>query len=159
MRRNTAAAPDTLILTVLACAFAASVLLVLLLGAGIYQSAASSSDAAYSERVCTSYIAEKLRHGDENGAVSLGSFDGGEALFLESDDGGVRYTTIIYSHDGWLWELFCEKGADFSREDGVKIIEVRAVHFSEAEPGLFSIEAVGPGGAANRRTIHLRSGG
>lgn len=159
MRKGRAYAPSALVLAGLACAFAASVLLVLLMGAGVYRSAAASSDAAFSERVCTAYIAEKLRHSDEADAVSLGEFDGGEALFLESGQDGVRYTDIIYSHDGWLWELFCEKGADFSREDGVKIIDVRSVRVSETAPGFFSVEAVGPGGAVSRRDVHLRSGG
>lgn len=159
MRKSRAYAPSAMVLAGLACAFAGAVLLVLLMGAGIYRSAAASSDAAYSERVCTAYIAEKLRHGDEAGGVLLGEFDGREALFLESVQNGVYYTDIIYSHDGWLWELFCEKGADFSREDGVKIIDVRSVRISETAPGFFSIEAVGPDGAVSRRDVHLRSGG
>lgn len=159
MKRSKNVAPDALILTALACTFAASALLVLLLGAKIYKSTVSSSDTAHSHRVCTSYIAEKLRHADENGAVSLGQFDGEDALFLTSEYDGVEYTTIIYAYDGWLWELYSEKGASFSREDGLKLMEVEALSFSQMAPGLFSIEAVALGGSTSRRNVYLRSGG
>ena len=150
--------PAGLVQAGLACGFAGSVLMVLLLGAGVYRSATASSDAAHSERICTAYIAEQLRHSDEVDAVSLEQFDGGEALFLESgEDPG--YVTIIYSHDGWLWELFCQRESGFSREDGVKIVRAGEVLVTEEGRGIFSIRATGTDGAVSRRMVVLRSGG
>ncbi len=159
MKRETANAADTLLFVALSCAFAASVLLVLLLGTRVYKSIAAAADLTYSARVCTSYVAEKLRHSDEAGAVSVGVFDGGDALILESEHNGMAYTTLIYHEDGWLWELFCEKDAPFTRQDGTKIIGVDSACFSEVKPGTFSIEAAGADGEKSSLYLTLRSGG
>ena len=159
MKRETANAADTLLFVALSCAFAASALLVLLLGTRVYKSIAAAADLTYGARVCTSYVAEKLRHGNQAGAVSIGVFDGGEALILESTHDAIAYTTLIYHEDGWLWELFCEKGAPLTRQDGTKIIGVDSLCFSEVKPGVFSIEAVGADGKKSSLCLTLRSGG
>ena len=106
---------DTLFIIMLLCAFAASVLMVLLLGARVYGSMTRSSGENYDRRTCAAYISEKLRHGDSLGAVKTGEFDSCSALYLYSEVGGSEYSDILYYYDGWLWELSCDKGAAFRR--------------------------------------------
>lgn len=150
---------DKLLFIALMCAFTASVLMVLLLGVRIYKSISSSSELTYSERTCISYVAEKIRHNDENGMVYVSDFDGLNALYLESKNDNGTYTDILYCNDGWLYELFCEKGAKFSRADGTQIINADSVSFSETEPGFFYIEVTNPKGYISRLNVSLRSGG
>jgi hypothetical protein len=152
-------AADAVLTIILIVAFAASVLLVLLFGTRIYRSMSAGAESAYDERTCAAYLAEKLRHGDERGAVRLGSFDGAEALYIDSEYDGVVYSQILYCYDGWVWELLCEKDAVFSKTDGTKLIPARAVQFSEPSPGLFYIEAVGLDGEVGGLYVSLRSGG
>lgn len=150
---------DTLFIVVLLCAFTASVLMVLLLGAQVYGSASKTASAAYARRTCAAYINEKLRHGDLESAVETGEFDGCSALMLTMDTGGASYSDILYYCDGWLWELTCEKGARFTRADGVKIVETGPVVFSSPKPGLIKAEITEQNGGADGLVYALRSGG
>lgn len=150
---------DTLFIIVLLCAFTASVLLVLLLGARVYGSMTRTGGETYDRRTCAAYIVEKLRHGDRAGAVETGSFDGCSALYLTSDVNGEAYSDILYYYDGWLRELSCEKGAVFTREDGTKVVETGTVSFSGPAAGVVSAEIVNADGQAQGVTYALRSGG
>lgn len=159
MKREITYAPDHILFIILICAFTASVLMVLMLGIRIYTSTADASERLHNARTSTFYIAEKLRHGDERDAVYVADFDGLNALYIESSYDDAVYTNILYYSNGWLNELFCEKGADFDRSDGTKIIETGAVTFSEPSPGLFDVETVDLSGNISRLNICLRSGG
>ena len=150
---------DTLFIIMLLCAFAASVLMVLLLGARVYGSMTRSSGENYDRRTCAAYISEKLRHGDSLGAVKTGEFDSCSALYLYSEGGGSEYSDILYYYDGWLWELNCDKGAVFTRTDGVQVVETDPVSFSGPEDGIVTAAISGEDGAAERIRYCLRSGG
>lgn len=159
MKKTKIKAVCTAAVLLLFFAFTISVLFVLMLLTQSYRSAAVSSELSYSERTCISYISEKLRHGDSEGAVYVGKFDGVNALFIDTVFGDVPYSSIIYFYNGWLCELFCEKGADFRLADGTRIIETKAVSFSELQPSLFYIEVTNLSGKTDKLHIFLRSGG
>lgn len=151
--------PEAPFIALLICAFAASVLFVLVLSTRIYSSMTEASERAYYERTLLSFAAEKLRHGDMKGAVSVGEFDGLNALYLESELGGTVYTSILYCYDGWLYELFCEKGLEFSREAGTRILPAASVRFFAEPRGLIYIESTDKMGRVRGLSVHLRSGG
>lgn len=157
--KEKSASIDMLFIIVLLCAFTASVLLVLLLGARVYGSSSKVASESYNRRTCAAYISEKLRHGDASGAVASGTFDGCSALTFTADVNGSTYCNILYYYDGWLRELTCEEGAAFRREDGDKIVETGPVSFSEPESGSIKIEIAESDGRANGIIYHLRSGG
>ena len=159
MSRGKIQSADAVLAVVLVVAFAAAVLFVLLFGTRIYRGTSAGAESAFDERTSVAYLAEKLRHGDERGAVRLDSFDGVEALYIDSEYDGVVYSQILYCYDGWVWELLCERGAEFSKTDGTKLIPARDVRFSEPSPGLFYIEAVGLDGEVDGLHVSLRSGG
>lgn len=150
---------DTIIVLILLCVFSASVLMTLLFGTNIYFSMSDSSRIAYNERTCMSYIAEKFRHNDVKDSVHVGEFDGLNALFLDTEEDGVIYSDIIYSYDGWIWELYSEKGLDFLPTDGTKVIEAKSVSFQDLASGRFCVEATDLNGKTSKLTICLRSGG
>ena len=159
MNKNRAYSADTLLVIALICAFTASVIMVLLLGIRIYNSITRASELAYSERTCMSYISEKLRHGDANGAVYVGKFDGLNAIYIDSAYGDTVYNDILYCYDGYLNELFCEKGEEFYKTDGTEIIGAESVSFTEPKAGLIYVEAVDLSKNTDRLYISLRSGG
>lgn len=132
---------------------------VLFLGIKAQRSAELASDRAFEERMAMSYVAEKLRQSDGGGAVYTGYFGGESALFLESTYEGVLYTDIIYSCGGELRELFCEKGAHFSPDDGSALARSGSFVFSQSGNELIRIEMTGLDGKKTVLNIFLRSGG
>ena len=67
--------------------FALSALTVLLLAARIYQSTTENSSLNYTSRTSLSYISEKIHQNDMDGKVTIGSFDGCDALIMEQNIG------------------------------------------------------------------------
>jgi len=150
---------DVVFVLAVACAFAASILMVLMLGVNIYGSIQSTSNAEFNERVCLSYVSAKVHSNDYDGAVKVGTFEDSSALFLDQDIDGVTYTTIIYVYDGWLRELFSEEGIDLPPEAGTPILEVDSLRFSAVKANLLSVEYSDLRGARGKVFINLRSGG
>ena len=99
--------------------FAVSALTVILLATNIYRSATEHSSLNYTAGTSLSYISEKIHQSDENGSVSLGTFDGLDALILEQEYDGASYFTYIYTDEHELKELFVK--------EGVKSFEMEAV--------------------------------
>ena len=136
---------DTVFALLIFCAFAAAVLLVLLLGVRVYEKVAARSDEAYDQRIALSYISAKIRHADTQENIYVGSFEGYEkhpeigVLYLEEDYDSATYHTMIYFSDGWIRELYCEKGLAFNPEDGEAILEAQALSFETEENGLIRI--------------------
>ena len=150
---------DTLFVVVLFCAFTASVLLVLLLGARVYGAMTKTAAQTFDRRTCAAYVTEKLRHGDSTGAVETGVFDGCSALYLTTDANGMAYSDILYYYNGWLWELNCEKSASFTRTDGVQVVEAGTVVFSGPTDGVVTAAITDMDGQEQGVTYRLRSGG
>ena len=145
---------------VIFCAFTAAVLLVLMLGANIYQGISSRNSASADQRLAVSYIEAKLRHNDTWNAVYLGSFQSNEGatdiptLYLEEDYDSIIYNTMIYCYDGWIRELYCEKGLEFAPDAGIKVLPAKNLDFSfDPQTGLISIICVDNQGATLRLNV------
>jgi hypothetical protein len=148
------------------CAFTAAILLVLMLGAQIYQGMVERNTINADQRTAISYIEAKLRHSDTLGDVYTGSFQGYvefpyiSTLYLEENYGDLTYHTMIYCYDGWLRELYCEKGLEFLPEDGMKVLPVQRLDYQEdADSGLIKITCVDNQGITFELNILLRSSG
>lgn len=104
--------------------FALSALTVILLAARIYQSTTENSSLNYTSRTSLSYISEKIHQNDLDGAVTLGSFDGCDALIMEQTVGEDIYYTYIYADGKELKELFVKDGVDAKASSGRKILDI-----------------------------------
>ncbi len=157
-RKNGSHSIDFVFVLSLFCVFAACVLLSLMLGTKIYT--AMSADAAQSHyrRTAVSYITEKLRHCDTADAAQVSELQGEPALILTETYGDVEYETTIYVWDGWLRELFCQKGLEFDGSAGSKIIEANSVEFSLLGDNLIQIRYTDPQGNQSSGLVSLRSG-
>ena len=102
--------------------FATGVFAVLLTGAKVYRGLTQRDASAYDSRTCSQYLASKLRQAPSPDAVSVSEFGGAEALVITQVIDGDAYTTQIYCYNGWLMELFCVAGGEFSPEDGEKVL-------------------------------------
>ena len=150
---------DAVFALILFCAFAISMLMVLMTGATAYQGVRDRVENHYSEDTVISYIAMKLRHYDaEDCTITVGSVADSDALLMTEVIDDNEYVTAIYFYDGSIRELYAEASYDFAPDDGAKIVEARGISIKALGDGVFTIQCTGTGGAIAETTLSLRSG-
>ena len=87
---------DTIFVLIIFCVFAMSVLMVLMLGAGIYNDIIDMANDGDESRTALSYIWTKVKNNDSIDVIHVGDFQGSSALFLDEVYGDSRYSTSIY---------------------------------------------------------------
>ena len=132
---------DTVLVLILFSVFAISVLFVIMLSASIYRNMTEITRDSQEERTVLSYIWSKVKNHDEAGNVYVGEFGGLTALCFDKEYGGTMFQTAIYHHDGWVCELFYEKGVRLYPEDGIQIVKIDELTFEEIDYGLIRASA------------------
>ena len=152
---------DSVFVLLLFGVFACCLMLVLLTGARSYKSVADRGEEAYEQRICTQYIATKVRHNDYSGGVTVGLFSVEEpelsTLFLHQTIEGEDYWVRIYCYDGTVRELFTEADQTMEPEDGQEVMAASALHFT-LEEGLLTITTTDTAGQTSELSLLLRSG-
>ena len=74
---------DFLFTIALFCAFAATSLIVVIIGANVYQGTVRGMNENYALRTSLSYVSQKVRQNDGAGEIHIGTLDGVPALVLE----------------------------------------------------------------------------
>ncbi len=96
--------------------FTLSALALVLLSARVYRDIVDSSAMSDPSATALSYLCQKVQQ--SGGSVSLGEFDGCQALCLRQEHEGQAYDTYIYYHEGQLKELFRKAGAPVGAGSG-----------------------------------------
>ncbi|MGE4352470.1 MAG: DUF4860 domain-containing protein [Oscillospiraceae bacterium] len=120
-----------------------------IMSSSIYERTAKESDTNYDHRTALSYLANQIRRGDRADAITIGGFDGCEAIAISDDDG---YITYIYCLDGQLCELFTESGSGLLPSDGTKLLPLDSLKIT-LETGNITLNADG-----NTLTLHPECG-
>lgn len=149
-RQHDMTAPAALCLL---AAFAASVLLVLLMGAGAYRRLTNRDTAAFQSRTAAQYLATRVRQSDGVNAVGVEDFGGVPALTVTEGE----YLTRVYCYDGGLWELYAPAGLDLAPADGERVLDLDGMELTLAD-GLLEAVLTQTDGSAQRVTLSLRSG-
>lgn len=137
--------------------FALSALTVILIAARIYQSATEHSSLNYTSRTSLSYISEKVHQNDLNGAVTLGSFDGCDALIMEQSVGEDTYYTYIYADNRELKELFIKEGASADASAGHKILDIQDFSMEQISDKLLKVSCTDQNDQTASIVIGIRS--
>lgn len=137
--------------------FALSALTVILLATRIYQSTTENSSLNYTSRTSLSYISEKI-HQHDSGTISLGTFDGCDALVLGQEMNGTAYYTYIYSYQNELKEIFLKDGARTNASAGQTILKVQDFSIEQVTDDLFSFQCTDESGQKATALIGSRSG-
>lgn len=153
LKKSQSHAIDVVFAMVLLCVFAVTVLMVLITGAKVYRGISARMKTHYTQTTAVSYIVQKVRHYDAAGAVSVGDFDGNNALLLSEQINGVSYTTVIYYYGGAVRELFTETGNSLPADSGFEIVRADGASFA-LDGGLLKIACGTPESAV---TLSLRS--
>lgn len=137
--------------------FALSSLTVVLLAACIYQSTTEDSALNDTARTSLSYIAEKIHQNDTKGMVSLGTFDGCDALVLQQTYNDENYYTYIYAYENELKELFIKDGANATASDGKAILQVKDFSIEKVNDRLLKFQCVDKDDRTASVIVGLRS--
>jgi len=122
--------------------FACCMFFVLMSGAKLYKNVTAVMDEQFSVNTCISYVTAKVRHYDEEGAVSVGKIGQEDALLLKETIDEEEYLTYLYCYDGNLMELFCSADMEVSPFDGQAVMPLDAFDLTEKDGLLrFSCEA------------------
>ena len=127
--------------------FAVSAFSVLILAADIYASTSGRLSANEENRTALSYISEKVRQNDFNGAIGTVTIDDTDCLTLSAVYNGTPCTTYIYVYDGVLKELFINDGIDVSLKNGRDIIPISSLTIEQLEDHIYLFTAVDSAGA------------
>lgn len=129
---------DLLALTVFAV-FALCVLLVLLSGAKVYRGLVQRGEESFATRTAARYVTMRVHQAE---SVTIGDFEGCEALMIPEEIDGAAYLTYVYVYDGYMRELYCAENAVLSPADGEKVLRADSLHLT-LEKGLLTISVDG----------------
>lgn len=129
---------DLLFTLALFCVFAASSLMVVLIGATVYKNSVKSMTENYDVRTSLTYLSQKMHQNDFAGGVILETVNEKPALVFEQEYSSATYQTWIYYEGGYIKELFTKKGNPFKAEIGSDIIEASDFNVNRDKDGIFT---------------------
>jgi len=137
--------------------FSICILGVLLSTADAYQRLSERNALSGDRRTGMMFVSTKVHQSDLRGRIHAGDFDGTSALYLTEVLEGESYKTILYCHDGYLYELYAPEDLTVKRGDGEPILPVSAFKVSE-ENGLLNVSITAPDGTVTSQAMYIRSG-
>ena len=103
--------------------FAAACLFLTVLGARVYRNGAGAFTQHNTDRILSSYIRSMVRGMDQEGAVTVETVDGVEAVCITEHYASGDYVTRLYCSDGKLREWFSNADHAFIPADGTPICD------------------------------------
>ncbi len=151
---------DVLFVLALFGIFAFSALMLVIIGANVYENTVNDMSDNFDSRTATAYISEKLRQNDLAEGVALESLEGTDALALSQWIGDTEYCTYLYYHEGYLKELFMRKDADLVGDTlgaGQPVMELTSLEMEQVSEQLLSLKLVTAEGAEKSLLLHIHS--
>ena len=149
-------AVDLLFTLALFCVFAASSLMVVLIGARVYQNTTASMQQNFSHRTSLSYVAAKIRQNDSANSLRIVPMGEDSALVVELRYGDSVYENWIYQSGGKLREVLVAQGTSFSPETGQEIMELQSFSVTETSPRLLTLRFVDTEGQISELMVSPR---
>lgn len=137
--------------------FAASSLSVLVLAADVYASTTARLSVNDESRTVLSYLSEKIRQNDADGAIRTVVIDGVDCLAMSADYNGTACTTYIYVYDGMLKELFINDGIPIPLKEGKDIMEISSLSIERLDDRIYLFTAVDSQGTESSLIASERS--
>ena len=148
---------DVLFVITLFAVFAISLVMLTGTGAGVYERVVKDMDENYSSRTSFSYIYNKVHASDELGNVSVGTYQGADALIISEEIDNITYCTYLYEYEGKLKELFTRYGQEFDLKYGTDILDIDSLKLCMITDSLLKFEITPKDSDTETLFIHLRS--
>ncbi len=154
---------DILFVMILFGLFATSALILVTLGANVYQKTVINMSDNFDSRTATSYITEKIRQNDTmlsgTNSIVITEFSNSPALMLKQQLEEEIYCTYLYLEDGNLMELFVNENLSIGDEiagAGQPITKLSALSFEQPSENMIIIHITLPDGTQKDlyRSIH-----
>lgn len=130
---------DILFVVALFGLFVLSAVFLISIGANIYTKTMSNMDQNFNSRTAVAYINEKIRQSDKAGCISIGSFDGNDAIIISTCINNKEYLTYIYEYNGTLMELMKRPEINLTPAAGQKLIDVNSFQIDRINDNLVHI--------------------
>lgn len=128
---------DTVFVICLMLLFLLSALTIIAIGARIYKKNVAQTNDNYAQRVSIAYVTEKVRQSDVSGSIFVRELFGQNVLVFQQEVNGDLYNTYIYSHEGYLMELFARDDLEsFYPQTGQKILKINSFMIEKASDAL-----------------------
>ncbi|WMJ22323.1 DUF4860 domain-containing protein [Paludicola sp. MB14-C6] len=121
-KETTTAITSLLVLLVFGM-FAIGSLFVVLIGASDYKSIVDRAEQNNQIRASLSYVANKIKQGDESASIQVVNQDNLQLLTITQNIDGQLYDTYIYYHKGVINEQFIKHNAKLNPNAGTPIVE------------------------------------
>lgn len=133
--------------------------LIIALGASIYQRGVDSNNSNFDKRTASTYIVQKLRQCDEYGAISAGEIGDIPALTITKSVDGTSYTIYMYVYNGYLMEVFARTDTKISPQSGQRIIQMESMDIKISSSNLISVSVTDAEGQQTEVLISPQSTG
>ncbi|HIS91862.1 MAG TPA: DUF4860 domain-containing protein [Candidatus Alectryocaccomicrobium excrementavium] len=143
---------------VLLGAFAVSSALLALFGAQAYRAVVARSEERRARRTLVAMVRNAVNASDAQGALSVESLDGVEALCFTSEAGGEEYIRYLYVYDGALRELFISAERPFDPAAGGALCAAESMTAGR-EGGAMVVELTDSSGAVYEVVLAPRAAG
>lgn len=148
---------ELLLMLVLLAIFAISALVIVMTGAGVYQSIAADQKSNADLRIPLSYVTNKIHQADAFGQVRVIDLEGTQVLVLAYQEDEASYETWIYALEGQLYEVTIASGSILRLADGIAVMPVRSFAIKEDGPRMLLLTAGDASGQALSTRVALRS--
>lgn len=137
--------------------FAMLCVILLMMGANVYQKITRRMDNDSMARISLSYISEKIHQADQEGSVRMTKVEDTPALALTAEKKNTSYTTYIYYYEGNVCELLIKSGKTPVCSQGTPVAEVQNLTLEEAEEGCFHVSVTDSSGQVTESYIRAVS--
>ncbi len=148
---------DLLFVIALLFLFAFSAIMLIALGADVYQKNVNTMQNNYAERTAGAYLVQKMRQADAEGGVRTDTLDGHPAIVLTNKVGDREYATWLYIHENMLCEQLLRADMVPLPAAGQKILPLQSMTIRESADDLMQLDLVLENGETEELYLCLRS--
>jgi len=142
---------------ILLCAFVLLAVTVVMFSVRAYRGTVTDGQQSYESRISVSYITEKVRQSDTGEGISVTGFGDGDAIVLNQEDSGHKFSTYLYIYDGNLMELFTEEGVEVSPAAGTVVTEMASLEAAR-QGDVLEYTCTFADGTSTSSCVYIRSG-
>ena len=148
---------DLLFILILLASFAISALIIVMIGARVYQNVTVEMQSNFDLRIPLSYISTKVKQHDAKGAVQLMTKEGTEVLVLTSLENQTSYETWVYAYHNQLYEVMIKKGEQVAIADGMAILPLQGLDLKMDSNKLLQVTSYNKAGKKLDLFLNIRS--